>query len=140
MLCLFFLSEHYLFRIVGVKGPSMQPTIDSSNNLVFLDCFTTQFLRAPKRGEIVLAENSFKEGNTIVKRVLFLEGEEAEVFDARSQRHYKVIIPQNHIWIEGDNKSNSRDSRDFGPISLNLVNGIVRARVWPPEKTEIFTI
>lgn len=138
MIALFFLSEHYLFRIVGVKGPSMLPTLDSSNNLILLDCLTTRFLRNPKRGEIVLAENPFKEGNTIVKRVLFLDGEEAEVYDPRTERHYKVIVPHNHVWIEGDNKSNSRDSRDFGPISLSLVNGVVRARVWPPEKAELF--
>lgn len=138
MIALFFLSEHYLFRIVGVKGPSMLPTLDTSNNLILLDCLTTRFLRAPRRGEIVLADNPFKEGNTIVKRVLFLEGEEAEVYDSRTERRYKVVVPKNHVWVEGDNKSNSRDSRDFGPISLSLVNGVVRARVWPPAKAELF--
>jgi type IV secretory pathway protease TraF len=41
------------------------------------------------------------------------------------------MIPKNHIWIEGDNKFNSKDSRLFGPISNELVLGIVRYRVWP---------
>ena len=82
----------------------------------------------------MLAENPFKPGHTIVKRVLHLEGEYAEFLDPRTQQFIKVIIPENHIWIEGDNKSNSRDSRDFGPLSLNLVDGIVRGRLWPIEK------
>ena len=43
----------------------------------------------------------------------------------------EVIIPSGHIWIEGDNKSQSRDSRDFGPLSVCFVEGIVRYKVWP---------
>ena len=109
----------------------MLPTIDERDNLILLDCFTTRFIRQPRKGEIVLAENPFKPGHTIVKRVLYLEGEYAEFLDPRTQEFIKVIIPENHIWIEGDNKTNSRDSRDFGPLSLNLVDGIVRGRLWP---------
>ena len=51
----FFLSEEYICQIVGVKGPSMLPTIDARDNLLFLDCFTTRFLRNPKKGDIILA-------------------------------------------------------------------------------------
>lgn len=80
----FMLSEHYICKIVGVKGPSMLPTIDSSDNLILLDCFTTRFLRKPRKGDIILAENPFKPGHTIVKRVLNVEGEYADFFDKRT--------------------------------------------------------
>ena len=43
-------------------------------------------------------------------------------------------MPKGHIWVEGDNKENSKDSRDIGPVSLALVEGIVRYRVWPLSK------
>lgn len=130
----YFLSEYYLWRVVAVTGPSMTPTLDVKDNLLFIDQFTTKFIRKPKRNEIILADNPFKVGNTIVKRVLYLEGEYADFFDVREQRYQKVFIPENHIWVEGDNKANSRDSRDFGPLSLELVHGIGRFRIWPPHK------
>ena len=56
----------------------MLPTIDESNNLLLLDCFTTKFVRYPKKHEVILAENPLKPGHTIVKRVVGLEGEEIE--------------------------------------------------------------
>ncbi|TNV75330.1 hypothetical protein FGO68_gene11137 [Halteria grandinella] len=133
LLTLAYLFDRYLFRLVGVKGPSMLPTIGERNNLLLLDCFTYAFLRSPQKNDIVVAENPFKPGHTLVKRVLYVEGEMAEVMDQRSQAYVSVVVPKGHVWIEGDNKSNSRDSRDFGPISVNLVDGVVRARVWPWE-------
>jgi hypothetical protein len=107
---------------------------------LLLDSFTTKFIRNPKRNEVVLAENPFKPGYTIVKRVLYLENEVAEFYDYRTQRNIKVSIPPNHVWIEGDNKENSRDSRDFGPLSLGLIEGVVRYRIWPLTKFESLSV
>ncbi|CDW83680.1 mitochondrial inner membrane protease subunit 1 [Stylonychia lemnae] len=121
-----------MWKIVGVNGPSMLPNIDSNNSILFLDCFTTNFLRKPRIGDVIVAQNPLKpRGATVVKRVLYVEGEIAEFFDIRTQRNEKVIIPPNHIWVEGDNPNNSRDSRHYGPISLELVQGIVRFKLWP---------
>ena len=74
------LSEKYTVKFVGVTGPSMVPTLDTSDNLIMLDCFTTKFIRNPKKGEIVMCQNQHKLGNTIIKRVLYTEGETAEFF------------------------------------------------------------
>jgi inner membrane protease subunit 2 len=35
----------------------------------------------------------------------------------------KVVVPYGHVWVEGDNSRNSRDSREIGPISKGLVEG-----------------
>ena len=112
----------------------MLPAIDERDNLVMLDCFTTRFLRKPMKNEVIMAENPFKPGYTIVKRVLYLEGEMAEFWSHRDSKLVKVEIPPGHVWVEGDNKENSKDSREFGPLPLALVDGIVRYRVWPPDK------
>ncbi|KAF2101532.1 LexA/Signal peptidase [Rhizodiscina lignyota] len=42
-----------------------------------------------------------------------------------------VIIPYNHVWVEGDNSDKSMDSRDYGPISLALMTGKARYVMWP---------
>lgn len=40
-------------------------------------------------------------------------------------------VPKGYVWIEGDNPSNSTDSRHFGPIPLNLITGVVVCKLWP---------
>ena len=74
------LTEKYAVRIIGCQGPSMEPTMEARDNLLLLDCFTPNFIRWPKRGEIIIAQNPFKPGFTLVKRVLFLEGELAKFY------------------------------------------------------------
>ena len=109
----------------------MLPTLDSTNTLVFTDCFTTRFIRRPNVGEIVMCNNPYKPGHTIVKRVLFTEGQRAKYYNKKEGRSFECDVPEGHIWIEGDNKDNSKDSREIGPISVSLVDGIVRYKIWP---------
>merc|ERR1712086_395523 len=128
------IADKYTYKIIGTQGPSMQPTLDDTNTLVVLDCFTTKFIRNPKVGEIVMAQNAFKPGALVVKRVLYTEGQTAEFYSYKEQCTLKVEVPEGHVWIEGDNKKNSKDSRDFGPIGLSLIDGIVRYKVWPYDQ------
>jgi signal peptidase I len=44
------------------------------------------------------------------------------------------MIPSYAIHVEGDNLANSQDSRHYGPVSKNLVCGLVEAIVWPPSR------
>lgn len=48
-------------------------------------------------------------------------------------------VPKGHMWIEGDNASRSRDSRDFGPIPYGLVRGRALCKVLahPPSRALI---
>ena len=79
----------------------------------------------------MIADNPFKESATLVKRVLYTENETAEFFSPREGKKIQVVVPPGHVWIEGDNKDQSRDSRDFGPMSLQMIDGIARVKVWP---------
>ena len=77
------LADKYLFKVIGCQGPSMLPVFDLSDNLLFVDCFTTRFIRYPRKGEIVITDNPFKPGATLVKRVINVEGEMAEFYSSR---------------------------------------------------------
>ena len=77
------LADKYVVKVIGCQGPSMLPTIDRSDNLLVVDCFTTRFVRKPRKGEVIIAENPTKPDATVVKRVLFNEGEMAEFYSER---------------------------------------------------------
>lgn len=107
--------------IVGNRseGKSMEPTLEDSS-MIIVDKFFYKF-RGLKRGDIIIAQSIVNPEMDICKRVIAFEGEYQN----------KEIIPKNHIWIEGDNKSNSFDSRHHGPIPLFLVKGRVFFSLYP---------
>lgn len=55
----------------------------------------------------------------------------------RPVRHteYRTISP-GHVWLQGDNLSNSTDSRLFGQVPLELIKGRVSHRIWPLERAQ----
>lgn len=47
-----------------------------------------------------------------------------------------VSIPPGHMWLEGDNRECSNDSRNYGPIPMGLLLGKVVIRLFPYAKAE----
>jgi signal peptidase I len=54
----------------------------------------------------------------------------------RQQRFTTNIVPDGHLWVEGDNPWNSNDSRNYGPIPASLIVGRVLCRLWPVTGTQ----
>lgn len=48
--------------------------------------------------------------------------------------YYDIQVPEGYIFVMGDNRAASRDSREFGAIPLSKVEGIVHIRIWPLNK------
>jgi signal peptidase I len=42
-----------------------------------------------------------------------------------------LVVPDGHVWLEGDNPANSSDSRHYGPVPASLIVGRVLCRAWP---------
>jgi signal peptidase I len=90
-----------------------------------------------------------------IKRVVGLPGESVDVKDGRvwinghelvepylprgtitlpNGAHFPITVPKGDLWVMGDNRGNSSDSRFFGPIPSSTVVGRTIVRVWPPSK------
>ncbi|SCN62872.1 microsomal signal peptidase, putative [Plasmodium chabaudi chabaudi] len=72
-----------------------------------------------KRGDVVLLISPINSNKRVCKRIIGIENDKLYVNDFNSF----VEVPKNHIWIEGDNKQDSFDSRNYGCVNINLVIG-----------------
>ena len=57
--------------------------------------------------------------------------------EVRTSDFGPITIPEGHVFVMGDNRTNSHDSRypDIGPIDIDTLIGRAIARVWPPGRT-----
>jgi len=110
------LASRLLLGVWVVAGPSMEPTL-APGDRVCIDVWTYG-RRAPRVGEIVLV--TAPDGLPLVKRVA------APPPEAR--------VPPGSLWVVGDNRAASRDSRRFGPLPRSSVRGRVVWRYWPPGR------
>lgn len=143
-----FLLTHYVGQKTIVLSQSMEPNLYADQQII-VDKVTYHF-RIPERGEIVVIDVPESE-IPYIKRVIGLPGETLEIKDNRVwidgvaisesylaevyQRDYGPIqIPEDHIFVMGDNRNNSRDSRYIGPVALDQVLSRAWLRVWPLEE------
>lgn len=126
----------------------MEPNLYADQQLI-VDKVTYHF-RTPERGEIVVIDVDESE-IPYIKRVVGLPGETLEIKNGQvwingaalaepylaeiHQRDYGPFqVPEGHIFVMGDNRNNSRDSRSIGPVAINRVLARAWARIWPLEK------
>jgi mitochondrial inner membrane protease subunit 1 len=124
---LYGIINKYMFTFVETEGPSMQPTITDSS-IALVDRFLYKY-KGLSRGDIIVATSPLDPSIQICKRVLYLPGDIKTIENGFMSENMRV--PNNHIWIEGDNKGNSFDSRNHGPIPMQLIQGKVIRCVYP---------
>ncbi len=143
--------NQFVFSIIRVQGPSMQPTF-WTNERVFTEKISYLFSE-PKRKDVVVARYVPGE-EQVIKRVIGLPGETVEIYNGQiyidgellDETAYwndiisyygempPVTVPEDHIFIVGDNRNNSYDSREVGPIPMDQVVGHVSWILWPFSK------
>ncbi|MFO0515314.1 MAG: S26 family signal peptidase, partial [bacterium] len=137
-----FINE-FIFEFSLVEGASMEPTFNQYGDIGLIDktvnffrLYNSNFItKKLKKDDVVSVVNPFIPNKRLCKRILAVEDEKV-ILD--EEKNNFIIIPKNHIWIEGDNKENSLDSRMFGPVSKHLVEGRVVSRLWPLDKIKSF--
>ena len=113
-------TQQFLFDFYLLDGRSMEPTFANKNEIVLIEKFSKYFI--PYRNdEIVAVRNPIDPSMVLCKRIKASAGETVKGLE----------IPSYNYWVEGDNKGNSFDSRQFGSVSGHLIEGRVYFRLWP---------
>ena len=141
-----------LFRIVNVSGPSMLPTLQSNDRVLL-----TSYFYQPKQGDVVVITHTAKLQEPIIKRVIALENQTVDIdfetgtvyVDGQaldesayiengittqpSDYTYPLTVPPGHLFVLGDNRAVSNDSRSsaVGMIDERYVLGKAEFVVFP---------
>ncbi len=107
------------FRAVSVQGASMEPKHPHGTR--FLATSAYWLVGAIHRGDVVVISDPKDPSQTLVKRVSALEKEEVSAENSPNGLTYRV--PAHSIYVLGDNRDVSVDSREFGPVPLDSVTG-----------------
>ena len=116
------------FRSVIVDGRSMLPSLTPGERVIVSDAY---WLVGPVRdGDIVVVKDPSASG-FIIKRVFRLAGEKVPVDKWPDFHHLEdgeYSVPEDNIYVLGDNLQQSEDSRRFGPIPQKSIVGKVVIR------------
>jgi signal peptidase I len=138
----------FLAQATQVQGQSMEPNLYTAQRLV-VEKVTYRF-HGPRRGDIVVIDLPDAGPDLLIKRVIALPGEtistksgqvlingepleEPYVVSPGGRDLTEQIIPPLHVFVMGDNRRFSNDSRNFGPVPIDRVIGRAWLSYWPPE-------
>jgi signal peptidase I len=157
---LVFVIRYFIFAPFIVEGPSMEPNFFTSERLIVNKILYD--IRAPKRGEVIVFHAP--EGKDFIKRVIALPGETVQVTGdkvfingkeveqtflkeayakaAQEGHPYNMLdypetkVPDGSIFAMGDNRSNSKDSRNsqVGFVTYQQIVGRADLIFWPLNK------
>lgn len=148
----------FLVQPFVIPTGSMEPTIAIGNRVLaeklsFNRSLPFGIAREPVYGDIVVFDDPKGEHPQLIKRVIAVAGQTVDVHDgavwvdgARLDEPYThgkpnepgtvplpIKIPEGYVWLMGDNRPNSGDSRFFGPVPLVNIRGNAVWTYWPPK-------
>lgn len=138
----------FFIRLPQVSGFSMEPHI-RSGEYVLIDTFAYR-IGAPRHGDIVAFRHEDDARAIFIKRVIGLPGDRVRVDRGRvyvdgakldepyvlhgdERSVAQIVVPASSVYVLGDNRVESEDSRSFGPVSDAMLVGRAVAGIWPPR-------
>ena len=147
------LIRTFIVELYIVDGPSMRPTLQHEERLV-VNKFIYK-IRNPEKGEILIFKYPRDTSRDFIKRVIATGGDTIEIKEGRvyvndqmlkedyilekTRTEYpKVTVPEGTVFVMGDNRNNSDDSRfaDVGFVPLDLIKGKAVVVFWPLDNIQ----
>ena len=139
----------FLAQATRVEGQSMEPNLCDNQRLIIEK--VSYYVHPPQRGDIVVLRLSNRRSDPLIKRVIGLPGETVEIRSGRvlvngealdepylSQHTHQgmapQVVPDDQVFVLGDNRGFSNDSRAFGFVPFSDIVGRAWFRYWPPDE------
>ena len=141
----------FAVQAVHVEGLSMFATLDDNDYLIANKI--DYRLHSPQRGDIVILRPPTDNSKDFIKRVIALPGERVLIRDGivyiNGRKVDEPYLPEawtvfanwggtdgtvmgsDQYFVMGDNRNKSQDSRSFGPITRDRIDGRAWFRIWP---------
>ena len=143
----------FIVKSFWIPSESMVPTLEVGDR-IFVNRFIYRFFE-PERGDIVVFD-SLETDDELVKRVVAAPGDRVRVLNGVlrvngdfPEEPYAVpmVLPdgsdfgptrlsREEVFVMGDNRPSSHDSRFFGPVPLENIQGEAFFRFWPPSRID----
>lgn len=142
----------FLVQPFVIPTGSMEPTILIGDR-VLAEKVSLRF-NDPEVGDIVVFNDPTGRHEQLIKRVIAVEGQEVDIHDDavyidgerlqepylkgvktdRGPAEYPLTIPDGYVWLMGDNRPNSGDSRFLGAQPISAIKGRAVATYWPLDR------
>jgi len=146
-----FLGINALTARVVVEGFSMRPTLEDETYVLVNKM--SYHSKLPEHGDIIVFHFPIDPDQDFIKRVIGLPGDKIDIHDGRVKVNEHVLseayiaaapqyvgswrVPENHVFVLGDNRNNSSDSHVWGSVPLENLIGKAVLVYWSPPAWKI---
>lgn len=159
-----FFLRLFVFVPYEIPSGSMEDTI-MTGDMVFSEKVSYYF-RSPQPGDIVTFDDPEVDGRTLIKRVIAVGGQTVDLVDGNVivdgvtldepyiggkqsfplsrtadgvEVSFPYTVPRGSVWVMGDNRTSSQDSRYFGAIPVSSITGRGAVIYWPFDHAGILS-
>ncbi len=147
------LIKSFVVQPFYIPSGSMEPTLYPGDR-VLVNKFLYDFSE-PGKSDIIVFLPPGNDDKDYIKRIVATEGEEIQIKNGQVYLNGKAVnepyiinqysasnfgperIPTDNVFVMGDNRPNSRDGREFGPLPDKRIVGKAFMIYWPPQRIRL---